>query len=150
MSEDLKAFDTWASHLLSKLDGSARRAALRDVAKNLQASQRKRIASNRNPDGSAYAKRKPRLKDKVGRIKRGAMFPGLRKAKYLKAEVTSEGVAVGFAGRIARVARVHQYGLTDAVSKGGPQHRYAERVLLGFTDADHEMIADVLLKHLAP
>jgi phage virion morphogenesis protein len=147
--DELKALDMWAGSLLSKLDGSGRRAALRDIAKSLQASQRQRIAQQRNPDGSAYQKRKPRLRQKVGRIKRGAMFARLRMAKYLRSEVNSEGVAVGFSGRIARVARVHQYGLTDSVGKGGRQHKYAERVLLGFTEQDHEMIKDVLLSHLA-
>jgi phage virion morphogenesis protein len=147
--DELKALDTWAGSLLSKLDGAGRRAALRDIAKSLQASQRQRIAQQRNPDGSAYDKRKPRLRQKAGRIKRGAMFARLRMAKYLRSEVNSEGVAVGFSGRIARVARVHQYGLSDAVEKGGAQHKYAERVLLGFTEQDHEMIKDVLLSHLA-
>jgi phage virion morphogenesis protein len=146
--DELTALETWAGSLLSKLEAPARRAALKDVAKQLQASQRKRIASQKNPDGSAFARRKPRLRDKVGRIKRGSMFPRLRLAKYLQTEVTAEGAAVGFVGRIARVARVHQLGLEDRVSKKGPMYKYPERILLGFTDADHEMIKDVLLKHL--
>lgn len=34
---------------------------------------------------------------------------------------------------VARIARVHQEGLTDPVRPGGPKARYDKRVLLGFT-----------------
>ena len=96
--------------------------------------------------------RKPRpkkhLRDKAGRIKRAAMFVKLRQTRYLRTESDSSGLAIGFAGRVARVARVHQLGESDRVAPRGPQYRYPARVLLGFTSADRDMIRDTLLKHI--
>ncbi|HDR9024819.1 TPA: phage virion morphogenesis protein [Burkholderia vietnamiensis] len=149
--DELNALESWAGGLLSKLSPAAQRSALRDVARELQRSQRMRIAQQRNPDGSAYEKRKPRakhLRDKAGRIKRAAMFAKLRQARYLRADTDAQGIAIGFVGRVARVARIHHLGGTDRVAPGGPEYTYPARVLLGFTDADREMIRDVLLKHL--
>ncbi|BCB23201.1 virion morphogenesis protein [Burkholderia phage FLC5] len=151
--DDLSALESWAGGLLSQLAPAARRSAMREIARELQRSQRTRIAQQRNPDGSAYEKRKPRpkhLRDKAGRIKRAAMFARMRQARYLRTESDAQGLAIGFAGRVARVARIHQFGESDRVAPGGPQYTYPARVLLGFTDADREMIRDLLLKHIAP
>jgi phage virion morphogenesis protein len=151
--DDLTALESWAGGLLSQLEAPARRVVLRDIARELQRSQRARIAQQRNPDGSAYEARKPRpkkhLRDKAGRIKRAAMFVKLKQARYLRVESDPTGLAVGFTGRIAHLARIHQLGLSDRVAPGGPDYRYPARVLLGFSDADRELIRDVLLKHLA-
>ena len=150
---NLDALESWAGGLLSQLEAPARRTVLRDIGRELQRSQRTRITKQSNPDGSSYEKRKPRpkqhLRDKAGRIKRAAMFVKLKQARYLRTESDATGLAVGFAGRIARVARTHQLGLSDRVAPGGPNYKYPARVLLGFTDADRELIRDVLLKHLA-
>jgi phage virion morphogenesis protein len=151
--DDLTALESWAGGLLSQLEAPARRVVLRDIARELQRSQRARITQQRNPDGSAYEARKPRpkkhLRDKAGRIKRAAMFVKLKQARYLRVESDATGLAVGFTGRIAHLARIHQLGLSDRVAPGGPDYRYPARVLLGFSDADRELIRDVLLKHLA-
>ena len=151
--DELSALESWAGGLLSQLSPAARRAALRDIGRELTRSQRTRIAQQRNPDGSAYENRKPRpkhLRDKAGRIKRAAMFAKLRQARFLRAETDAQGLAIGFAGRVARVARIHQFGESDRIAPGGPQYTYPARVLLGFTDDDREMIRDLLLKHIAP
>jgi phage virion morphogenesis protein len=150
MSE-LDAFESWAGHFLAKLEAPARRAALRDIARELRRSQQARIAQQKNPDGTAYAARKPRpkhLRDKAGRIKRKAMFAKLRQARYLRTETDATGLAIGFAGRIARVARVHQLGERDRVAKAGPEYKYPARVLLGFSDEDRETIRNMLLAHI--
>lgn len=147
MSE-LDALESWAGGVLSHLSAASRRTVTREIARELQRSQRARIARQLNPDGSAYEKRKPRLRNKAGRIRRAAMFVKLRQARYLRAESDANGIAVGFAGRVARLARIHQNGETARVVKDGPQYSYPARVLLGFTDTDREMIRDLLLKHL--
>ena len=150
--DELHALEAWAGRLLAQLQAPARRAALRDIACDLRRSQQARIAQQKNPDGSAYVPRKPRglkkLRTKQGRIKNAAMFAKLRQAKYLRAESYANSLAVGFVDRIARVARVHQFGETDRVAPGGPEHKYDARVLIGFSDADREMIRDLLLKHI--
>jgi phage virion morphogenesis protein len=153
--DELRALEKWAGGLLAQLSPAARRTAMRDVARELRRSQQARIASQRNPDESAYEPRKARaakggkkLREKKGRIKRAAMFAKLRTARFLKIEADAMGLAIGFAGRVSRVARVHQYGLTDRVAPHGVEYKYPTRALLGFTDADHELIRDMLLKNL--
>ncbi len=153
--DELGALEKWAGGMLAQLSPAARRTAMRDVARELRRSQQARIASQRNPDESAYeprkaraAKRGKKLREKKGRIKRAAMFAKLRTGRFLKIEADASGLAIGFAGRVARLARIHQFGETERVAPGGPEYRYPARVLLGFTDTDREMIRDRLLRHL--
>ncbi|MNT97849.1 Phage virion morphogenesis family protein [compost metagenome] len=57
-------------------------------------------------------------------------------------------ISVGFTGRIARIARVHQYGLKDRAERGAPDVKYEIRETLGFTGVDLDLIRDNLLDHL--
>lgn len=149
MNDALNHLDTWAGALLAKLAPPARRTLARTIATELRRSQQQRIAAQLNPDGTAYAPRKPRLRDKRGAIRRRAtMFAKLRTARWLKATSTADAAEVGFIGRVARLARVHQEGLRDRVSPGGKQIRYPTRALLGFTEAERESIRTRLLDHL--
>lgn len=152
MADDLSALESWAGGLLAKLEAPARRKLLRDLARELRKSQQARITKQLNPDGSTYQARKPRpkkhLRDKAGRVKRQAMFAKLKQARFLRAESDSQGLTIGFVGRVARVARVHQFGESDHVASNGPQYKYPARVLLGLTDTDRDLIADMLLAHL--
>lgn len=133
-----------------RLEPTQRARLARDVAQALRRSQQQRILTQRNPDGTAYAPRKARqLRGKVGRIKaRAKMFTKLRTARYLKARGTADEAAVSFAGRISRIARVHQYGLRDRAERGAPDVQYPQRELLGLTDIERDVIRDQVLKHL--
>ncbi|MGV7206175.1 phage virion morphogenesis protein, partial [Xanthomonas citri] len=73
----------------------------------------------------------------------------LRQAKYFKVSASPDQVSVGFVGRVSRIARVHQEGLTEQVRPGGPRACYSKRLLLGFNQSDHKMILDLLINHLA-
>lgn len=149
MADHLDQLEDWAGALLSKLAPPARRQLARAVAIDLRRAQAQRIAAQKNPDGSAYAPRKPKqLRGKKGRIKRAAMFIKLRQAKYLKATGDAQQATVRFLGRAGRIARIHQFGETAAVAPGGPRVRYPRRELLGFTQADRERIRDRLIDHL--
>ena len=145
--DELQQLEGWVGPLLAKLQPAARRRLARSVGTALRRSQAQRIRDQRNPDGSDYA---PRKRAQAGQIKRRAdrMFQGLTKAKHLKVEASEQAVAVGFLGRVARIARVHQEGLSDRVTAGGPTVRYERRELLGFTDAERQTIRDLLLEHL--
>lgn len=148
--EELQALEEWAGALLGQLQPSARRAAITDIARELRRSQQKRIAEQRNPDGSQYAPRKKaakNLRGKAGRIKRRAMFARLRAARYLKIETDAEGLAIGFVGQVARVAHIHQEGQTAPVGPG-IEYKYPVRQLLGFTEQERDMIRDKLLAHI--
>ena len=150
MANDLDALEDWAGVLLNKLEPAARSKLARSLAQKLRRSQQQRVKQQRNPDGSPYAARKPRdLKGKKGRIKRQAkMFQKLPKASYMKAKGDGQSITVGFTGRVARIAQVHQYGLKDRAEADAPEVRFEQREVLGFTAADLEVIRDGVLAHL--
>lgn len=152
MSDDLKALEQWAGVLLANLDPARRRQVTTKVAQDLRRSQQQRIKAQQTPEGQQYTPRKPRkdLRGKKERIKKqkAAMFAKLRTNKHLQVKADGNDIAVGFFGRVARIARVHQFGLTDRVTRDGPEVSYAERQLLGFSSADRALIGEALLKHL--
>jgi len=150
MANNLEALETWAAVLLDRLEPGERSKLARSIGQELRRSQQKRVMAQENPDGSKYAPRKHRdLRGKQGRVKRKlAMFKKLRTASYLKVRGDSNAVTIGFTGRIARIARVHQYGLRDRAERGAPDVRYEQRELLGFNEHDIDLIRDHLLKNL--
>ncbi|HEL3831915.1 TPA: phage virion morphogenesis protein [Stenotrophomonas maltophilia] len=150
MSEDLQRLEAWVAPLLQSLSTSERSRLARKVGTAVRRSQQKRIASQQNPDGTPFAARRnpPPRRAKAGRIKRRVMFGKIRQAKHLRVRASASEAAVGFAGRVSRIARIHQEGRTDTVSKGGPRVTYARRVLLGFTNADEQLIRELILDHL--
>ncbi|MFJ2384285.1 phage virion morphogenesis protein [Pseudomonas protegens] len=148
---DLEALEDWAAGLLGQLQPAARNQLARSIGQALRRSQQQRIIAQRNPDGSKYAPRKQRnLRGKQGRIKRQVkMFKKLRTASFLKVQGDGNAISVGFTGRVARIARVHQYGLKDRAERGAPDVRYEQREILGFTVADFDLVRDALLAHIA-
>lgn len=148
---DLEALEDWAGPLLQRIEPAGRAKLARTLAQQLRRSQQQRIAAQRNPDGSGFAPRKPsKLREKQGGVKRKAkMFQKMRTASYLKARGDSALVTVGFAGRIARIARVHQEGLRDRVAPRGPVGHYQQRELLGFTVDEIDLIKKSLLAKFA-
>jgi phage virion morphogenesis protein len=159
--DDLIQLEHWAGALLARLEPPARRRLTRAIALDLRRRQQQRIAAQRNPDGSPFAPRKrqadpPRrkpghgLRSKSGRVRKkaAAMFQRLRTARFLRPQSDAAQAAVGFAGRVARIARVHQYGERDRVSPRGPVVQYPARRLLGLSAADIEHIRQTLLDHL--
>jgi len=156
--DDLQAFENWADPLLAKLTPAARRKLAMDVGRALRRSQQKRIAAQQAPSGSPFEPRKPRKKAedrpraKSGRIKRKAkaMFAKLRTAKMMTIERDANGVSIGWSNRVARIARVHQEGLSSQVAPGGVMYRYPVRQVLGLSQSDRDMIRDMLTDALAP
>ncbi len=154
MSNDLRALETWAGALLAKLQPAQRRAINHKVAIDLRRSQAQRIKSQQAPDGAAYAARKKRkeLRGKSGRIKRqkAEMFSKIRTARYLKVKATGDQLEVGFVSRVARVARIHQFGEEDRISLKGKFYKYPERPLLGLSKQDRISIRESFLQHMTP
>ena len=148
------AIDAWAVGLLAAVRPPARRKLAITIATALRASQQARIATQRNPDGSAYPSRRlakgPQKKSraKKGRIKRGAMFKKLRSSRYLRLVASADEAGVELRGQAARIAIVHQDGLVDNVHPKGPLTKYPVRQLLGFTNADRERIKQIVLDSL--
>ena len=134
--------------LLAALGPAQRRSLAREIAADLRTRNQRRIAAQQNPDGTPYAPRKPRLRAKAGRIKR-AMFARLRTGRFLRVQSDANAALVTITGRAARIARTHHYGLLDRVSRNGPEYRYPQRRVLGYSDADREAIAERVIDHLA-
>jgi phage virion morphogenesis protein len=149
---DLAQLGEMAGALLRSVSPAERRKLLRSMARDLQVGQRARIGRQQAPDGSAYPARriKPVPPDQSslrrrGTIRRMAMFKKLRLARNLNAGATDAEAWVGFVGRAARIARVHQEGGVDRPSSGQAPVRYAKRVLIGPTAADEARLLDMLL-----
>jgi len=145
---DLSALEDWVAPLLRKLTPAERRKLSRQVALDLRRAQRNRIRANRNPDGSAFEPRKPRLRSQSGRIKRRAMFRKLASPKHLKMTATPDGLTLGFLGKVGFIARVHQYGLRAKVATDGPWYQYSKRELLGFEREDVTRIQNSIIDFL--
>ncbi|WP_086793401.1 phage virion morphogenesis protein [Pseudomonas sp. SCPG-7] len=151
MTNRLEALEDWAAGLVGQLEPASRDRLARRLGQVLRRSQQQRIIVQLNPDGSKYAPRKQRnLRGKQGRLKRKVkMFQKLRTATFLKVQGDGNAISIGFAGRIARIARVHQYGLRDRAEGGAAQVTYAQREILGFAPGDLGSVRDELLAHLS-
>ena len=148
---DFADLEALAGALLRRVDAGERSKILRVMARTLRSSQSARIARQQDPAGQPFAARKPQPAGRLrrsGTIKRKAMFRKLRNTTNLKAGSTDTEAWVGFSGRAARIARVHQEGLEDAPAKGVKPVRYARRVLLGDTEADRQVLLDILFAHV--
>ncbi|APP86504.1 phage virion morphogenesis protein [Xanthomonas hortorum pv. gardneri] len=143
--DELTALENWAAPLLACLQPGERRTLARKIGTELRRSQSQRIGKQQAPDGSPYAPRKQQLRQKSGRVKRAKMFAKLRQAKYFKVSASPNQVSVGFVGRVSRIARVHQDGLTEQVRPGGPRASYEKRMLLGFTKEDRHITENIIL-----
>ena len=145
--DDLRRLETWVEPLLAQITPAARTRLAKQIGTALRKSQQQRIKDQQNPGATLYAKR--RLQQKKGAIKRKALFVKLKRNKYLKVKARADRLSVGFFGRVARIANVHQQGLRDKAYKNAQSIRYKKRVLLGFTDRDKDLIMDGLLDHLS-
>lgn len=159
---DLRELEEFVGGMLKSLDPAARRGLLRRVARQMRTSNQKRIAAQRNPDESAFAERRtqntgeaPKKRNSGKRKKRtsireGVMFRKIRQSKYLKVGSTPYEAWIGFAGRVSRIARIHQLGLRDRPARHAREVRYDKRELLGMTAADREELLDAVIGHLLP
>lgn len=147
---DLDALEDWAGPLLRQIEPAGRSKLARAMAQQLRRGQQKRIQTQHNPDGTPFTPRRPhKLREKQGRVRRKAqMFKKLRTSTYMKAKGDPKAVTVGFTGRVARIARVHQYGLRDRIADRGPMAHYEKREVLGISPDDQDMLKDLVLAHL--
>lgn len=147
MSE-LKPFDDKLAALIASLSPASRRKMAAEIAKQLRTSQQQRIKRQQAPNGTPYAPRRQPVRGKKGRVKR-AMFAKLRTNRYMKAKGSNDDAVVEFVGRVQRMARVHQDGLKDRPTRYSKEVRYEVRELLGFSEADRQIVEDVVISHFA-
>ncbi|AVN49697.1 phage virion morphogenesis protein [Serratia marcescens] len=147
MSE-LNPFDTRLAGLIAKLSPQSRKSLAVAVSKRLRAGQQQHIKRQQAPDGTPYAPRKTRLRNKK-RLRDRAMFSKLRTARYLKAQGNSDAAVVEFVGRVQRMVNVHHFGLRDRPTPHSDAVKYEARPLLGFGPDDVKIIETAVIEHLA-
>lgn len=147
--EALAALDEWFGQVLAGLSPAQRRRAGMKLGKALRRSNLDRITRNVEPDGGPMEARKARL-DQRGRVRRkagGKMFRKLRLVRQWSIKATPDSVEISPA-KGDSVARTHHYGLRGFVGRGPDgakvYTRYPERRLLGFDDADRDIVLDVV------
>ncbi|WP_314338431.1 phage virion morphogenesis protein [Acinetobacter guillouiae] len=138
----------YTNDILQKMSPGERAKLSKNIGRDLRNSQKQRITSQKNSDGSSYIPRKKRLRERMKGKVRNKMFNKIKSLTYLKVMTDANAINIGFAGRIARIARVHQYGLRDRPDKKSSTIQYPKRELLGLTEQDITNIASLLEKHL--
>lgn len=84
-----------------------------------------------------------------GAIKKAAMFRKLRNGRNLRTGTSDLEAWVGFSGRAAGIAAIHQGGLMDRPAAQAKPIRYPRRVLLGLTAAERSHMLDLMIEHIA-
>ncbi|UNE45495.1 phage virion morphogenesis protein [Serratia ureilytica] len=145
---ELNPFDTRLAGLIAKLSPQSRKSLAVAVSKRLRAGQQQHIKRQQAPDGTPYAPRKTRLRNKK-RLRDRAMFSKLRTARYLKAQGNSDAAVVEFVGRVKRMVNVHHYGLRDRATPHSEAVKYESRPLLGFNESALEEIEQILIDFIS-
>lgn len=147
--DNLTDLEDWLAPLLQGLSPGSKKRLMRAIGFELRKRNQARIRNQVNPDGTPYEPRKGRLHKRGGRLKRrGQMFKKLRQARHLKVVSAVDGVAVGFGGKVAAIARIHQKGLIAKVAPGGPLYDYPMRQLLGLSDDDRLWLLEQITESL--
>lgn len=136
--------DHWLDQIALRLEPAQRRELMRRLAQGLRVRQRDRIKQQRDPDGSRFI---PRKRNQIGNKKRqGALFQNI--GREIKTEYSADHAAVGFGGRTAVVAEVHQEGKTIKPSRYAKATHYPIRELVGFSQDDEKWIESEIQKFL--
>jgi len=148
---DFAPIEQLCRDLLLRTAAPERARLMRSIGREIRKSQSDRIAGQRDPEGAAFAPRRPKPDrgPKKGRLRQQKMFRKLRMAKSLKAGGNADEAWVGFGGRASRIANIHQEGLPDAPAPGQAKVRYTRRVLLGLTEAERQRIFDLIIGAVA-
>jgi phage virion morphogenesis protein len=147
---DFEPIEQLCRDLLLRTAAPERARLMRSIGREIRKGQSDRIAAQRDPDGAAFAPRRPKRDrgNKKGRLRQQKMFRKLRMAKSLKGGGNADEAWVGFGGRASRIARIHQEGLADAPAPGQAKVRYSRRALLGLTEAERQRILQLILVQL--
>ncbi|OTG72377.1 phage virion morphogenesis protein [Acinetobacter sp. ANC 4169] len=131
----------WLDQIALRLEPAQRRELMRRLAQGLRVRHRDRIKLQRDPDGHRFI---PRKRNQIGNIKRqGDLFQNI--GKELKTEYSADHATVGFGGRTATIAEVHQQGKTIKPSRYAKATNYPIRALVGFNEEDKKWIELIIL-----
>ncbi|WP_406705256.1 phage virion morphogenesis protein [Sodalis sp.] len=88
-----------------------------------------------------------RSETRHSRPHREPMFRRLRTGRFLRATASPSAAVVGFQGRVAALAREHQYGLTGSINALA-RVRYPQRELLGLTAVERTQLIEQIYQAL--
>ncbi len=141
--------------LTGALEPGERRKLASRVGTRLRSANAKRIKANITPDGEPMAPRKEKPKRKrrggVRESKPPRMFQSAGTPRFLRKQASADQIEVGFAGAMARIMRVHQFGLRDSVTRdpASPTVTYEARPTIGLTPDDRLDLLGQVTDHLA-
>lgn len=119
----------------------------RQMATKLRREQSKRITAQQNVDGSSYEVRKPQ-RPKKGKRVRAKMMNTIKNAAHMRIKHRTDGFDIGYTGRMAQIASVHQYGLTSRVdARRGTTAAYPVRELIGISDENKQMLDEMMIEY---
>ena len=149
MADDpIAALEDWLTQALAALEPGARSALFREIGRELRKRNQRRITRQTAPDGTPWS---PRKRDQFGRVRKAAkMMLGLRQARRMALKATPGGLELGYSGRLAQIAAVHQFGAVDAVTEGGAKVKYPTREILGVAPEDLAYLRERIMAALSP
>lgn len=76
------------------------------------------------------------------------MFQKLRTERFFKVRSGGNAISVGFTGRAAKIAKIHQYGLRGRTEQTLYEVRYERREIFGFSTDTIDLVRNTLLEQL--
>lgn len=138
---DFSGLTDWLQRIDTQLDDGQKQALMRRIATRLRQQWSQRIRSQVDPSGAGFIPRKAKgrkFRDK--RVKTGAMFT--KAPRLLNTAYSTSHAEIGFAGRMAAIMAVHQYGQVARPSPTVRPVQYAVRETVGFSSEDEQLIIE--------
>ena len=138
---DFSGLTDWLQRIETQLDDGQKQALMRRIAIRLRQQWSQRIRSQIDPSGAGFIPRKAKgRKFRSKRVKTGAMFT--KTPRLLKTAYSTSHAEIGFAGRMAAIMAVHQYGQVARPSRSVRPVQYAVRETVGFSSEDEQLIIE--------
>lgn len=140
---DFSGLTEWLRRIDEQLDEGQKQALMRRIATRIKQQWSQRIRSQVDPSGAGFVPRKAkprRFLRQYRRIKTGAMFT--KTPRLLKTAYSPNHAEIGFAGRMAAIMAVHQYGQVAKPSLNARAVQYAVRETVGFSPEDEQIIIE--------
>ena len=138
---DFSGLTDWLQRIDTQLDDGQKQALMRRITTRLKQQWSQRIRSQVDPSGAGFIPRKAKgRKFRSKRVKTGAMFT--KTPRLLKTAYSTSHAEIGFAGRMAAIMAVHQYGQVARPSPTVRPVQYAVRETVGFSSEDEQLIIE--------
>jgi phage virion morphogenesis protein len=133
--------DTRLALIAEGLSGAHGKSVMFAIANELRRRNRLRVHAQQNLDGSPYP---PRSSNSARAAAKKKLLLWFLDDKRMQANSGENWAEVGFSGRTAELAAVHQFGQTIKPFKKGPAVRYPIRELIGLRQADKQYVRETL------